>query len=252
MTAAERILHALGVSAPQEIDLEAIAWDQGAIVNYRPLESCEARIIGSARKAVISVNCRSPLKRQRFSLAHELGHWHYDRGQALFCDKADIANHGSAVFNPEKRADSFASDLILPDFLLAPRLRKIRKLTLAAARDVSEEFCASLTATLLKMTHSNSFPMAIACYDKSKRRRWFEKAAMIQPWWLPMQTLDPETYAGDLLLSGGPEQTLPRKMPADAWFDFKGAGRFEVSEQSFLLPEDQVLVVLTLPDAAIS
>jgi hypothetical protein len=48
MTAAERILHVLGISAPQEIDLEAIAWDQGAIVNYRPLESCEARIIGSS------------------------------------------------------------------------------------------------------------------------------------------------------------------------------------------------------------
>ncbi len=178
MTAAERILHALGISAPQEIDLEAIAWDQGAIVNYRPLESCEAQIIGSSRKAVISVNCRSPQKRQRFSLAHELGHWHYDRGRVLFCDKADIGNHSSPVFNPEKRADSFASDLILPDFLLAPRLKKIKRPTLAAARDMSEEFCASLTATLLKMTQSNSFPMTIACYNKSKRRRWFERAPM--------------------------------------------------------------------------
>ena len=252
MTAAERILHALGISAPQGIDLEAIAWDQGAIVNYRPLESCEARIIGSTRKAVISVNCRSPLKRQRFSIAHELGHWHYDRGRALFCDKAEIGNHSSSVFNPEKRADSFASDLILPDFLFAPRLRKIKKPTLAAARDVSEEFCASLTATLLKMTQSNSFPMAIACYNKTKRRRWFERAPMIQPWWLPVQILDADTYAADLLLNGAAEQTLPRKMAADDWFDFKGAGRFEVSEQSFLLPEDEVLVVLTLPDGAIS
>ena len=37
MTAAERILHALGISAPQEIDLEAIAWDQGAILKAQVL-----------------------------------------------------------------------------------------------------------------------------------------------------------------------------------------------------------------------
>ena len=43
-------------------------------------------------------------------------------------------------------------------------------MTLAAAREMSDEFWASLTATLLKMTFSNQFPMVIACYNKTKRR----------------------------------------------------------------------------------
>ena len=75
LTAAERILQSLGVTDPKEIDLEAIAWTQRVVVNYRPLDGCEARIIGSSRKAVISVNSRSPERRRRFSLAHELGHY---------------------------------------------------------------------------------------------------------------------------------------------------------------------------------
>jgi Zn-dependent peptidase ImmA (M78 family) len=249
-TAAERILQSLGVVHPQDIDLESIAWTQGAIVNYRPLESCEARIIGSSRKAVISVNSRSPERRRRFSLAHELGHWHHHRGRILFCDTRDIGNFAGSAISPERQADSFASDLILPNFLLAPRLQKIKRPTLAAARELSDEFCASLTATLLKMTLSNIFPMAIACYNKTLRRRWFEKAGMIQPWWLPAQMLDPQTFAAEMLVNGTAEHNFPRKMPADAWFDFKGSDRFEVSEQSFLLPDDEVLVVLTLPEGA--
>ena len=64
LTAAERILQSLGIADPQEIDLDAIAWTQGAVVNYRPLDGREARILGSARKAVISVNSRSPERRR--------------------------------------------------------------------------------------------------------------------------------------------------------------------------------------------
>jgi Zn-dependent peptidase ImmA (M78 family) len=252
LTAAERMLLSLGISDPQEIDLEAIAWTQGAVVNYRPLESCEARIIGSSRRAVISVNSRSPQRRRRFSLAHELGHWHHHRGRTLFWDKNDIGNFARSAFNPEKLADAFASDLILSNFLLNPRLQKIKKPTLAAARELSDEFCASLTATLLKMTLSNTLPMAIACYNKTMRRRWFEKAPMIQSWWLPLQMLDLQTFAAEMLIKGAAEQGFPRKMPADAWFDFKGSDRFEVSEQSFLLPDDEILVVLTLPDGAVT
>lgn len=252
MTPAESLLQSLGIADPKDIDLEAIAWTQGAAVNYRPLNGCEARIIGSKRKAVISVNSHSPERRRRFSLAHELGHWHHHRGRVLFCDKHDIGNYASSAINPERQADSFASDLILPDYLLTPRLQKIKKPTLAAARQLSDEFCASQTATLLKMTLSNRFPMVIACYNKAMQRRWFERARMIHPWWMPVQMLDPQTFTAEMLLQGAAEQNFPRKMPSDAWFDFRGADRHEVSEQSFLLPDDEILVVLTLPDEAVA
>ena len=55
-----------------------------------------------------------------------------------------------------------------------------------------------------------------------------------------------------MLFNGASEQNFPRKMPADAWFDFKGCDRHEVEEQSFLLPDDEVLTVLKLPDVAIA
>lgn len=88
-TPAELILKALGITDPAEIDLEAIAWDRGARIRYRPLDGCEARIVGTSDRAIITVNSRSPRRRRRFSVAHELGHWHYHRGRTLMCSADD-------------------------------------------------------------------------------------------------------------------------------------------------------------------
>jgi len=251
VTPAERILLDLGISEPTEIDLDAIAWTRGAVVNYRGIDSCEATIVGSKRRAVISVNNRRPPERQRFSLAHELGHWHHHRGRMLFCGNRDVANFGNDALNPERQADGFASDLILPNYMVDPRLRKMKRPTLAAARELAQEFCASLTATLFKMTVLNHFPMIIVCHNKGGRH-WFERSRMIQPWWFPSQELDRQTFAADMLFNGAAEQNFPRKIPADAWFDFKNCDRFDVEEQSFLLPHDEILTVLKLPDEAIA
>ena len=247
---AETIMQALGIAEPGEIDLEAIAWTQGAIVNYRPMDGCEATIVGSQRHAVISVNSESQAERRRFSIAHELGHWHFHRGRALFCDKADIANFENNSLDPERQADGFAADLILPNYMLVPRLRKLKRPTLAACREIAAEFSASLTATLLKTTLSNRFPMAIVCHNR-QGRRWFERAPMVQGWWFPARELDRQTFAADMLFNGAAEQNFPRKIGADAWFDFKGADRHLVDEQSFRLPKDEILTVLILPEAAV-
>ena len=68
-TPAERMLMDLGITEPKEIDLDAIAYTKGAVVNYRPMDGCEASIVGSKRRAVISVNSRSMPERRRFPYA---------------------------------------------------------------------------------------------------------------------------------------------------------------------------------------
>src|SRR6185295_5671433 len=116
-TAAERILMSLGIAAPKDIDLDAVAWTRGAVVHYRPLDNCEATIVGGSAKAVITVNSRSIPTRRRFSLAHELGHWHFHKGRILYCTNSDVCNPIHRELDPEKQADDFASDLILPTYL---------------------------------------------------------------------------------------------------------------------------------------
>jgi hypothetical protein len=95
------------------------------------------------------------------------------------------------------------------------------------------------------MTVLNRFPMVIVCHDKEKRR-WFERAKMIQPWWVPAKQLDRQTFAAEMLFKGAAEQNFPRKMPADAWFDVRRGEDLQVEEQSFLLPNEEILTILNL------
>lgn len=251
LSPAERLLIRLGVKSPSDIDLEAIAWTMGAVVNYRKLDRCEATIVGSQRRAIITINSNAIPTRQRFSVAHEIGHWHLHRGRILFCGNRDIDNPGNSPLNPETQADHFASDLLLPTYLFKPLIAKFKRPTLAMLREIAAEFSASDTATLLKLVGSNQFPILAVCHSKD-RRRWFQRAPMIPGWWFPRDQLDPDTFAFDLLFKGATEATHPRKVGADAWFEFRGVDRFEVREQSFLLPGNEVLTLLILPDSAIS
>jgi Zn-dependent peptidase ImmA (M78 family) len=118
----------------------------------------------------------------------------------LLCGKNDVCNFENDALNPERQADDFASDLVLPPFMVEPRLRKMKRPTLAEARELAEGFCASQTATLVKMTVLNRFPMVIVCHNKT-RRRWFERSKMIQPWWFPSEDYRPPDIRGRLAIA---------------------------------------------------
>jgi|HubBroStandDraft_6_1064221.scaffolds.fasta_scaffold499983_1 hypothetical protein len=249
-TAAERLLIELGVSSARDIDLEAIAWHLGAVVKYRHLDRADATIVGSPKRAIIAINSSTIPTRQRFSLGHELGHWHHHRGQILFCGPADIGNFVGGPLDPERQADAFASDLILPGYLVRPKITKLKKPSLACAHEIADEFRASMTATLIKILNEDRFPIFLVCHAKD-RLRWFRRAAMVPQWWFLRADLDAQTFAFEILHAGAKEDAFPRKNGAGAWFEFRNVDRYEVQEQSFPLPNDEVLTILTIPESGL-
>ncbi|MCW6509875.1 ImmA/IrrE family metallo-endopeptidase [Lichenifustis flavocetrariae] len=251
LSRAEAILESLGIDRPEDIDLEMVAWSLGAKVKYRPLCSCEARICGHGNKAIITVDDRKSARRVRFSLAHELGHWTHHRERLLICRSVDIGKSSGSrrdATDPEKVADRFASELILPSYILHPMLKGYRTLNLKTMREVGSAFNASLTATAIRIMQSNTFHAMIVCHRPGKKP-WFERADCVPDRWFPKATLDCESYAKEVL-ANKTEQVHPRKIGADAWFDRPEAERYEVSEQSFPLPNNEVLTLLTFSDPA--
>jgi hypothetical protein len=81
-------------------------------------------------------------------------------------------------------------------------------------------------------------------------RTWFSRPNQVKGFWFPRDELDAESPAFELLFKGGKEDTHPRKIGADAWFDFRGADQYEVQEQSFTLPDNEIMTLLILPDSA--
>ncbi|MGH8657517.1 MAG: ImmA/IrrE family metallo-endopeptidase [Gammaproteobacteria bacterium] len=73
-------------------------------------------------RAIITVNTKTYPVRQRFSIAHELGHWITDCGRGGFlCATEDIGPQNAEAQTVEALANSFASQLILPDYLFGPK-----------------------------------------------------------------------------------------------------------------------------------
>jgi hypothetical protein len=199
-TPAELILKRLGITEPREIDLEAIAWDLGVRVRYRPLRGCEARIIGTADQAIITVNSGSSHKRRRFSIGHELGHWHYDRGRVLLCQAEEIGQAGSSALSRERAADRFASSLLMPDYIFRPIARSYPKVDFQTVRAISELFDTSTTATAIRLIEDRYFPAVLVCHGP-RGRKWFTCSPEVPDRWFPRDDLSTDSFAFGVLFS---------------------------------------------------
>lgn len=248
LSAAEKLLHELGVTDPSEIDVEAIAFDQGAVVKYRPLKGCEARIIGNGDRAIITVSSDVIPVRQRFSVAHELGHWHHHRGRSFQCRSDDIANYRKdSVVDPERVADRYAADLLLPRYLFEPLANKCGKVTFEAVDALREQFKTSIQATARRLVDYGPEPAMLICHSKAGRR-WFKRPNQIPSRWFPREDLDADSYAMDVLYKADSRRSHRAKMPASAWFDRHDADRYEIFEQTHKISEDEILTLLIFSD----
>src|SRR2546427_1959685 len=121
--APDMVLEELGIRDPEDIKIEAIAEHCGATILYERLEGAEARILGYGERAIITVNGAAPRARQRFSGAHELGHWMCDRGKIAFACTDRSFTREWLDDNPERRANQYAAELLLPQKMFSPRAK---------------------------------------------------------------------------------------------------------------------------------
>lgn len=247
LSAAEILLQSLGISEPQEIDLEAIAWCTGAEVRYAPLQSCEARIIGYGSRAIITIDDRHGAARTRFSLGHELGHWHFHRGRSSVCRSEDIGGSRHSAVHPERIADAYAADLLLPAYLFRPAALDFKRVTFAAVDELAERFKTSRTATAMRLLDLGPEPAMLICHGPSGRK-WFKRGKDIPERWFPREDLDADSNAIEAL-HAGVDRPKPMLIGADAWFDRREAERYEVFEQTVRGGAGDVLTLLTFKSA---
>lgn len=117
------VLETCGVSAPP-VPVEEIARQLGAGVafeNFGP--DVSGVLIRDGRVVVIGVNSSHARTRQRFTIAHEIGHLRLHQGRPMFVDRAvridrrdGTASRG--VDQEEIAANRFAAELLMPEDML--------------------------------------------------------------------------------------------------------------------------------------
>ena len=242
---AERLLKSLGVTEPKEIDLEAIAFDQGAEVRYCNLHGCEADILGFHDTAIISVDQSRGHRRKRFSIAHELGHWHYHRGKKLQCRVEEYQPKHKQL--AERKANGYAASLLMPHYLIKPRARDHRKLTFNVIEQFAAEFDTSLSATAIRLVEADIWPCMLICHTK-QGRKWFTQAPMFHDRWFPQSDLDAQSTAFDVVFGRSDGDRFSQIIGADAWFDRAEARQYEIFEQSKKMGDGEALILLTIKD----
>ena len=129
VTNASRVLHKHNLFKTEErIDVNKIIEDEDIVLNFQPLDVLAGAYIPVdktlSNASGIIINERLPLTRQRYTAAHELGH--YLRG-----DEASIDTESELFMNKYKRddkeliAEEFASCLLMPRGLIKSNLIKM-------------------------------------------------------------------------------------------------------------------------------
>jgi Zn-dependent peptidase ImmA (M78 family) len=79
--------------------------------------------------AIIGINSRNSLRRQRFTIAHELGHWLLHEGKPLIVDQSVMVNKrddvsSQATNQEEIEANQFAAALLMPAPLILENIQR--------------------------------------------------------------------------------------------------------------------------------
>ena len=156
---ATRLLRGHDVTSPP-VDLESIAKALGISVNYERLDNDVSGLLllenGVARVAINQSHHRN---RQRFTLAHEIGHvLLHATGDRVFVDRRFFRNEWSSKgeLREEIEANAFAASLLMPRSLIEQYLDTESGITdidvfrLATRFEVSEQ---AMTLRLVKLNY---------------------------------------------------------------------------------------------------
>lgn len=244
--AAESRIASLGITSPDELDIEAIAFDAGISIEYRHLDGCAATLVGFGNRAIATIKPCEVRGRERFSIAHEIGHWDLHRGQSFHCRVFDLNENLGKNQLKEREADSYAAHLLMPTVLFNPVISTYKNPGFNELTEVANQFDTSLLATSVRLVNVNKLPVIVACFEGG-RRRWYSLAKDIPKHWRLRSLLDEDSFAFDLWKTGS-IRSKPGKQPAETWFDNIEADGFEVLEHSTMSGND-IIVLLYLTDS---
>ena len=241
------VIDFFGISAPEEIDLEAIAWHKGIDIKEGKLTGSEAELIRKKGAGVIRIRSgEKETPRGRFSIAHELGHWelHEHQSQLWLCTGDMI--HEYAGSDMEIEANAFAAELLMPTPIFRPICRK-GTFSFRLADHLSSLFKTSLQATALRMVEETDEPAIVVLTD-GEQVLWSNRNQKKLPdydFHIQRGTkLHPDSLAWSATLEGDMTDTVE----ARHWFpNLKDAYRFSLQEDvRYIEVYELTLSLLTL------
>jgi hypothetical protein len=120
---AGRLLDELGVEPTRQVDVFSMCEDLGLWLAFLPLDGLLGAFVPEGTGGVL-ITDRRPITVQRYTAAHELGHWRLEHGHGLALDGEEHV-FGASPVERERLAQMFAANLLMPPPLVLSLLARI-------------------------------------------------------------------------------------------------------------------------------
>lgn len=120
---AGRLLDELGLDATRQVDVFSMCEDLGLWLTFMPLDGLLGAFVPEGSGGVLITDQR-PIPVQRYTAAHELGHWRLEHGHGLALDGEEHV-FGATPEERERLAQVFAANLLMPLQLILSLLARI-------------------------------------------------------------------------------------------------------------------------------
>ncbi len=120
---AGRLLDELGVEQTRQVDVFSMCEDLGLWLAFVPMDGLLGALVPEGTGGVL-ITDRRPITVQRYTAAHELGHWRLEQGRGLALDGEEQV-FGANPVERERLAQVFAANLLMPPPLVLSLLARI-------------------------------------------------------------------------------------------------------------------------------
>ena len=107
------------------VPIEKVADQLGIVVKRAPSVDFSGLLLRKNGRAFIGINNSESSVRQRFTVAHEFGHFFLHKTQEAFVDYRKEMMEGETKSQKEREADMFAAAFIMPRSHLISDIKKI-------------------------------------------------------------------------------------------------------------------------------
>jgi len=224
---AKEIVKELSIEEPAHIDLEAIAFQLGAIIKQGPMRGADGRLATLGSQGLITVREDIPEDgKKRFVMAHEIGHYELHRKEfpLISCSDEDFYKWNADNQHLEVEANHFASELLMPEDMYKKRVTG-KALSSALLDSLSGMFSVSLTAVAIRFVTLRP-EYALVC-SSSDRIKWF----VIDSKWCPIYLnirgkVHPESIAYEYYQGNSISNDF-YTIESEAWTDWKVRGKLK-------------------------
>lgn len=247
--AAHQLLAKIKVGSPDEIDLEVLAYAAGKLlIEEGGLDTAEGRIVASpGGGGVIRIRTGLNPGRNRFTAAHEIGH--YVLHPLVPLDRQHTARDFTIwnVASEEAEANVFAAELLMPEFLFKPRSRG-KNPSLALLDSLAAEFKCSLMATIFQYVHYTNEQVALVVSENGSIS-WVKRAKNFWPRTVTGK-IRAHTAAGERYSGKSGDTGKMVRSPVYAWLaNFENDHDHDIMEDTrYIDYYDRMITLLWLKD----